>query len=107
MNQNFQGDIAIITISELPKDITMSRIPDEGVVCATGEVTGHKHLLVADEPALVEVGKNAAGFWLKVLAGANASLVHEEHATQAIPAGFHFIGRQVEYDELGEKKVAD
>jgi len=106
--QLYQGDICIIEISlkNIPKNLVFDKIPNSGIVCAEGEITGHKHILEATPEAKVEIAQDEKGFYLKVNSG-SAVLTHNKHAIQTIPQGIFFVGRQFEFDELGERRVAD
>ena len=103
--QFYQGDISIVEID--PKYIDKLNFkPLKKVLIAEGEITGHKHILTAEPEAMVEISQNEKGFYLKVNSG-QAVLTHNKHAIQTIPQGVFFIGRQVEYNELGERRVMD
>ena len=102
--QNYQGDISIISITDIPKGLNFKKLSEEFVV-AEGESTGHKHTLVRGR-ADVELAKDTNGFYLKVNSG-EVVLTHQEHETQTIPQGIYFIGRQWEYNDLEERKIQD
>ena len=73
---------------------------------ATGEATGHKHTLIAEKEAKIEIAQDQNGYYLRVNSG-SATLTHEKHDIQTIPQGVWFVGRQWEYDEIQERRVAD
>ena len=107
--QNYQGDISILSnkkIEEEAKKQKFEKLSDKGLVVAEGEVTGHKHLLVADPQSDVEIAQDQFGYFIKVNKG-SAVLNHEQHGIQEIGVGIHFIGSQWEYDELKERRVQD
>ena len=105
MKQFYQGDISIVEID--PKHIKKLNFkPLKSVLIAEGEITGHKHVLTAEPEAKVEIAQDEKGFYVKVNSG-QAVLTHNKHAVQTIPQGIFFVGRQVEYDELGERRVMD
>ncbi len=106
--QKYQGDVAIISIPEnqLPKELNFKKFPPEGVVVAEGEVTGHKHTIVAEKENLIEIAQDGRGYYLKVNNG-SAVITHQEHKPITIEQGIYFIGRQWEYDEIANRRVQD
>lgn len=84
-------------------------LSSDGLVVAVGESKGAKHTIVADKPALVEVGTDARGFfWLKVGDGAGAKLVHQTHGAIELAPAWYRVGGQREADPLHEwRKVQD
>ena len=103
--QAFQGDVSIIKIEKLGKRLDFKPLKN-GFVVAEGEVSGHHHRLVAERDSVVEIAWDENGFYLNVKSG-SVKLNHEEHATQTIERGLWFLGRQIEYDEISERKVMD
>jgi hypothetical protein len=102
-----QGDILLVPITDLPKDIIpVDRDPQRGVVLAYGEHTGHAHALVDDKVALYTVAKGQTGSILGVSRGPSY-LRHEEHGTVTLPAGFYRVIRQREYVPNGQRDVND
>ncbi len=110
-----QGDLGITQLKKIPqldKNAVKGKIEREkdGYVLALGEVTGHRHLLVEDEPAtkieILDVGLGRKV--LKIMDG-SASLKHEEHKTITIQPGFYIIQNEKEYDYFKEERrfVAD
>ena len=104
MKQIYQGDVSIIKIDKIDKKL--SKFPEKGIIVAEGEITGHKHTLVANPKSDIQFGQDENGFYLKVNKG-TATLTHQEHKEITIPQGLYFIGSQYEYDELKERKVMD
>ena len=105
MKQQYQGDISVISINEtqLPKDLIWQKV--KSFVVAEGEITGHKHTIVADPDTLIEIAKDANGYFIRTTG--KTTLTHNKHDILAIPQGLSFLGRQVEFDELGERRVQD
>jgi len=103
--QLFQGDIPIIKIEKEDKQVKYTKITSPLVV-AEGESTGNRHLLVAEKGSDVEIAKDERGYFLKVNSG-QATITHEEHKPITIENGLYFVGEQVEYDELNERRVRD
>lgn len=102
--QKFQGDISFIKLNKV--EIEFSPLPNEGLILAEGEITGHKHLLVADREAKVQIARDNEGYFIKVLEG-KALIKHQEHEVQILTPGIYFSGRQWEWNEIDEKKVVD
>lgn len=108
MNQYYQGDILFLQQNKIKRS-DFKKLPIEGVVVAEGEITGHKHTVIADpsEQTDIRIAQDEKGYYLKVIKG-NALVTHEEHKTIVLPIGDYQIIRQVEYDELTEfQKVQD
>ena len=108
MTQKYQGDISLLSGSEIEKAAQNKKFaPLKGqIVIAEGEATGHKHLLVADPQAKIEIAQDENGYFIRVLKG-SAVLTHDIHDTLTLPVGTHFLGRQWEYDEIKERPVRD
>ena len=105
--QNYQGDVGIISGAELPKNIKLSALPKEGLVIAEGEVTGHKHLIVAEPEAIVEFGQDEKGTYIVNVKSGQAKLTHNKHDVQVLKRGAHFFPMQMEYSEDEDKRVQD
>lgn len=105
MTQKYQGDVSIIKIENVDKNLQFKPMQN-GFIVAEGEVSGHHHKLVAEVGTKVEIAQDQNGFYLKVSDGA-VSLTHQEHDTQTITPGTYFIGHQWEYNEVEERKVLD
>jgi len=98
------GDLMVKEISELPKQLKKLNHN----VLAHGE-SGHRHVVVADRPASVELLESIDGkTYMKVLGG-NASLTHEEHKTITITPGFYVVEHETEFDyfQAEIKRVRD
>lgn len=106
MKQLYQGDVALISIQEVP-NIELKSLPKNGVVVAEGEVTGHNHIIVKErEDVEIEWGQDINGFYFKI-AGGNAVITHPEHKQITLNPGVWFVANQFEYDELKDIKVKD
>lgn len=105
MKQFYQGDIPIIEITSEDKRVNYQPFSGE-LVIREGEVTGHKHILRTKEKSKIEVAKDDFGYFLKITEG-EAELVHEDHKTQTFGVGVYFIGEQIEYSDLEDRKVQD
>jgi hypothetical protein len=98
----WQDDCATGT-TEIPRE-------DGAVVLAHGEVTGHTHAIrVPGVCHLRAEGIHAEALNVTALLveAESVPLVHEEHATIAIPAGRHHVIIQEEYSPEEYRNVAD
>jgi hypothetical protein len=96
-----QGDVFLIAVDKLPS--AESRIKHSEVL-AEGEVTGHAHRFAV--PGQTEVFKAEAQLYVDVLTD-TADLVHDEHATLALPRGGYLVRIQREYTPKGIQRVCD
>ena len=104
-----QGDVLLTLVSALPKgakDVT----PDDRIVLAHGEVTGHAHAVY--EPLTKDTPAGKARMWdagaerfLQVVE--HTALKHEEHATVPLPPGVYKVTQQREYHPEAIRNVAD
>lgn len=116
MDQKFyaQGDILIERVADAAATKPINVDPDQSVVLARGEVTGHRHRFTGESGAVMfRDDALARGVppelylgHVKVAAG-GADLVHEEHDTISLPAGTYRIRRQREFDAGEMRIVAD
>jgi len=114
-----QGDVLLIKINELPKDVKFKTRKDK--IILKGEVTGHAHrfkgntkiLEVAERISTLDYSaqrvidpseSQVIGY---AIVDKPAQLTHEEHNTITIPAGIYEIRRQREYDENHIRFVTD
>ena len=86
-----QGDVLLIPIENIPPSAKREQ-PEERIVLAYGEVTGHAHAIKGELAVSYRRGNER---FLEVLNGAN--LVHEEHSAIALPAGAYRVVQQREY----------
>jgi len=99
-----QGDVLLRTVDALPDKHSPVKARGDGrVILALGEATGHMHEAVGDGVELVKSG--ARRFLVATMEG--ATLVHDEHATIAIPVGTHEIVQQREYAPKAPVRVRD
>jgi hypothetical protein len=97
-----QGDVLLQKVDAMPEGV----VPvtwDNRIVLAYGEVTGHAHAISTLHATMfTRQGER----YLDVKPG--AQLVHEEHATIAIPEGFYKVVQQREYvPQSAPRDVAD
>ena len=92
MKQIQQGDVCLES-SQIPKGAGKLST----LTLAEGEVTGHAHRIVVEEPAVATVFEEKGSLYLKV-AGGSVELTHEEHAPLTVEEGEYIVGRVLEYD---------
>jgi hypothetical protein len=104
-----QGDVLLVRVDAMPKNVK-DETPDDRIVLAYGEVTGHAHALY--EPKTKEKPEGKAKIWdagaerfLQVLE--NTQLKHEEHSPIDLSPGVYRVVRQREYDPAQDRWVAD
>lgn len=102
-----QGDVLLIPVKTIPEDAKPQPLQNGKVILAFGEVTGHHHRF-----EFMDTSENARLFYaadgsryLEVTAP--AELLHEEHATVAVPVGKYALPSQVEYTPAELRRVAD
>lgn len=101
-----QGDVLLVSVDALPagaKDVT----PEDDVILAYGEVTGHAHRIVQTAAApKVRMWSAGAERFLQIIE-ADAAVTHEEHAAVTFERPLYRQIHQVE--ERGEevRRVAD
>ena len=93
------GDILIATVEAIPPEAKRC----QGVVLATGEVTGHSHRV--EEPEKAEMWEYRGERFLKILA--TTQVVHEEHRPIMLEPGTYRVWRQREYTPEAIRNVAD
>ena len=101
-----QGDVLIVPVKALPKNLEPVDREQGRVILAYGEVTGHAHAIKDQKAALFRDPKLAAIF-MNVSADGPVALEHEEHATIHIPPGNYQVIRQREYSPEAIRNVAD
>ena len=101
-----QGDVLIVPVKALPKNLEPVDREQGRVILAHGEVTGHAHAIKDQKAALFRDPKLAAIF-MNVSADGPVALEHEEHATIHIPPGNYQVIRQREYSPEAIRNVAD
>ncbi|MEX3099378.1 MULTISPECIES: hypothetical protein [unclassified Streptomyces] len=105
-----QGNVLIVSVAEEAAAAHVERAPREArdgrgrLVLALGEVTGHAHAVVGPGELVREPGPFGP-MLLHVPQGGR--VVHEEHATIVLPAGWYRVVRQREYVPGSVRIVAD
>lgn len=109
MNHYRQGDILLIKVRALP-DGAIENTPQDRIVLAYGEVTGHAHALYEPRTKAAPQGKvtawdAGAERYIQVLE--QTALKHEEHAPIDLAPGVYKVVRQVEYTPEELRRVED
>ena len=84
-----QGDVLLKKVETIPERVK----PTTDDVILKGEATGHAHRIVN---GTIFTGPGPGEMYVEAEAG--AALIHEEHSTIEIEAGFYEVIRQREYD---------
>jgi len=101
-----QGDVILVEVDAIPAKA--QEVPrDRGrIVLAYGEATGHAHAITAEKATLLRTDTGER--FLRIMEASGVELVHEEHATVAIPARLFRVITQREYVASDiERKVVD
>lgn len=112
-----QGDVLIIPLpdQDIPAGAApVPRDPDQAVVLARGETTGHRHAfygsphvaMFRDDAMARHIPQDLYLGHVKI-AVAEALLKHEEHDTIALPPGLYEIRAQREYHAGEARRVQD
>jgi hypothetical protein len=93
-----QGDVLLLAIDPASLPADARPVPRQGgrVVLAEGEVTGHAHAISSPAATLLRSGAGAGAPRI-LRASAPVDVVHEEHATIALPEGLYAVVIQREY----------
>lgn len=100
-----QGDVLILGVKSVPKNVEVVDRENGLVVLAHGEATGHVHAIKSKKAALFRDPKLMAIFM--TVTDEPVALEHEEHDTITIPPGNYRVIRQVEYSPEAIRNVAD
>lgn len=128
MTQYRQGDVYLIKVDSLPKDVGVETAPIKGNhILAYGEATGHTHCIKAKDCELYEANDNiratakrygitderAVTHGLRIVVN-NTQLLHgtpakgftdPDHTPIELPIGDYIVLRPREYDDSEEFKV--
>ena len=100
MNTHYrQGDILLTRINEIP---TAAKGQEGIAILAHGKVTGHNHQILAGATRFLDGDAQ----YVRVTSE-SADLVHDEHATIALPKGDYRVTRQREYTPEAIRNVED
>jgi len=98
-----QGDVLFMQVKETATGQSVPR-QNGRLIIAEGEATGHAHA-VLDLDAQLRTLEASGEMYLDAPAG--ATVVHEEHAPVALPAGTFRVIRQREYTPTEIRRVLD
>ena len=98
-----QGDVLFVKIGRAPAG--ERRMRANGHILE-GEATGHVHRVCEADLATAEVYELGDRLFLSA-SGGGVSIVHDEHAPLALPAGNYEVLRQREYSPEEIRNVAD
>lgn len=102
-----QGDVLITRLEAEPEGARKPVAREGGrIVLAHGELTGHAHAIESKAASLFSDPASLRRF-LRVRARDGVELRHEEHTTIKIEKGIYEITRQVEWDGVAGRQVAD
>lgn len=101
-----QGDVLLISVDNMPSEVTEVPRDKRGVILAEGEMTGHYHGITSRSATLYRTESDLR--FLRVGGGAPVALAHQEHVTVKIPVGDYAVALHAEYvpGEL-PRQVAD
>lgn len=99
-----QGDVLLVRVDEIPEGLPKHT---GRLVLATGEATGHAHII--DSPAAALWGDDLNARFLEVVGPVD--LVHtstpKDHDTLTVPPGLYRVRRQREYTPEAVRLVSD
>ena len=98
-----QGDVLIVPINQIPKDVKPIPLDNDRIVLAYGEVTGHAHAIKSKTTSFWTTDAGKRYLQVKV----QALLKHEEHSEIVLPAGDYEVFQQREYTPEAIRNVAD
>lgn len=101
-----QGDVLIVGVKSIPKNVEPVAREQGRVILAHGEATGHAHAIKDKRAALFRDPKLAAVF-MHVSGDAPVALEHDEHSEIMVPPGSYRVIRQREYQPNAIRTVAD
>lgn len=100
-----QGDVLLVKVTKRPAGLKSHR---GRLVLATGEATGHAHVI--DDPAATLWGDELTARFLEVI-GDVVDLVHtsepKDHETLSVPPGLYRVLRQREWTPEAVRLVGD
>jgi|SRR5712664_278230 len=100
-----QGDVFIVEVLSIPKQVKNIPLENGKIVLAHGEATGHTHAIDASKLAVFVVNEQTQERFLQLKG--MATLRHEEHSEIQLPAGNWQVIRQQEYTPRAWRTVAD
>lgn len=101
-----QGDVLIVPVSSIPKEVEPIAREQGRAILAHGEATGHAHAVKDKRATLFRDPKLATVFML-VSGDEPVALEHDEHDSITIAPGNYQVIRQREYSPEAIRNVAD
>ncbi len=99
-----QGDVLIERVEAIPSSARRLKRP----ILASGDSTGQRHQIKDRRAAqLLSVGDGRATQLFLEVTAEEAGVVHPEHGEIVLPRGVYRVWRQREFDERGDRFVAD
>lgn len=105
-----QGDIMILKIDALPKDVELvEHVPEGQHLIVTHSETGHHHVMEREKVTMFENKNNELEVFLQVHRDATLDHLrpHDTHESIAFGPGTYKVIRQREYTPEGYRRVAD
>ena len=103
-----QGDVMVVPVTVLPKNLAAVPAENGRVVLAHGEATGHHHSFAfSDRVALFREDGAGGGLFLSVSGDAPAALEHQEHTALDVPPGTYRVIRQRAWAAGMARRVED
>jgi hypothetical protein len=102
-----QGDVLVVPVDpgQIPSGLMPAPRDRQGrMVLASGEATGHAHVITGDRVALLCPPDQPDRLFLRI--EGHARLVHEEHHPIPLPPGGYRVVRQREYVPSAIRPVA-
>lgn len=103
------GDLIFKKLESLPENLVEKKLTkDNSFVLALGEVTGHKHVMVAEQEKDMRIFQDKQGRYILEVK-APTKLSHEEHRTLTFEPGIYEMSNEREHDyfKQEERQVID
>jgi hypothetical protein len=94
-----QGDVFLVKEDKIPENAHMIKPTPRGYILATGEATGHAHVIDADIKCYEINGT------LYIKNDIPVELRHEEHKPLSISPGIWQVGRVKEFDAFKKERI--
>jgi len=108
MNLYRHGDLIFKQLTELPQNLKKLTLDENKFVLALGEVTGHKHVMTAEQEEDMQIFQDAQGHYILEVKRPT-KLSHEEHVTLTFQPGIYIMENEREHDYFKheERQVID
>jgi hypothetical protein len=101
-----QGDVLLVPVDSVPEAVVPVARENGRLVLAEGEMTGHAHVIEAEQVELV-TAEQANQLYLLVHGSDSVELLHEEHSTLPVEAGMYRVVQQRELGQFSPIRIAD